>query len=97
MDVTKPYKFIGLGDSHGPKPYEFIGFRLRLDLDAYPTGPDPSAAVRWGAVDPNLGTSWPQFRYTPGPEGWHPALLGPDFEGFLLTGPLDICFSFVFG
>ena len=27
MDVTKPYKFIGFGDIHGPKPYEFIGLR----------------------------------------------------------------------
>ena len=27
MDVTKPYKFIWLGDIHGPKPYEIIGFR----------------------------------------------------------------------
>ncbi len=41
MDVTKPYKYIGFGDIHGPKtykstgfgdihgpkPYEFIGFR----------------------------------------------------------------------
>ncbi len=22
----KPYKFIGFGDTHGPKPYKFIGF-----------------------------------------------------------------------
>ncbi len=27
MDVTKPYKFIWLGDIHGPKTYQFIGFR----------------------------------------------------------------------
>ncbi len=27
MDVTKPYEFIGFGDTHGPKPYEFIGIR----------------------------------------------------------------------
>ncbi len=26
MDVTKPYKFIGFGDIHGPKHYKFIGF-----------------------------------------------------------------------
>ncbi len=23
---SKPYKFIGFGDSYGPKPYKFIGF-----------------------------------------------------------------------
>ncbi len=27
MDVTKPYKFVWLGDVHGPCPYKFIGFR----------------------------------------------------------------------
>ncbi len=27
MDVTKPYKIAGLGDVHGPNPYEFRGFR----------------------------------------------------------------------
>ncbi len=27
MGVTKPYKFVWLGDLHGPKPNEFIGFR----------------------------------------------------------------------
>ncbi len=26
MDVTKPYKLVGLGDAHGPKPYKFIRF-----------------------------------------------------------------------
>jgi hypothetical protein len=28
MDVTKPYKFIGFGDIHSPKPYKLIGLRL---------------------------------------------------------------------
>ncbi len=27
MDVTKPYKCVWFGDIHGPKPYEFVGFR----------------------------------------------------------------------
>ena len=27
MEVTKPYKFIGFGDIHGPGSYEFIRFR----------------------------------------------------------------------
>ena len=27
MDVTKPYKFIWVGDIHGPKPYESSGRR----------------------------------------------------------------------
>ncbi len=27
MDVTRPYEFIGFGDTHGPEPYKFIGFR----------------------------------------------------------------------
>jgi hypothetical protein len=30
IDVTKPYKSIWFGDRHGPKPYEFIGFRWAL-------------------------------------------------------------------
>ncbi len=37
----KPYKFIGFGDSYGPKPYKFIGFG-----DSY--GPKPYKFIRFG-------------------------------------------------
>ncbi len=30
MNATKPYKIIRLGDIHGPRPYEFIGFRATI-------------------------------------------------------------------
>jgi hypothetical protein len=48
MDVTKPYKLIGFGDIHGPKPCEFMGLdvhrpntydvRPKLDLRDLPRG-----------------------------------------------------------
>ncbi len=30
MGVTEPYEFTWLGDIHGPKPFEFIGFRATI-------------------------------------------------------------------
>ncbi len=30
MDVTKPCEFIGFGEIHRPKPYQFIGLRGAL-------------------------------------------------------------------
>jgi hypothetical protein len=39
MDATKPHKFIGFGDIHGPKPYEFIGFGLGFQ-ERYPMLPN---------------------------------------------------------
>jgi hypothetical protein len=32
MDVAKPYKFTWFGDIHGPKRYEFIGFRWAFQI-----------------------------------------------------------------
>ncbi len=39
MDVTKSYKSIWFGDIHGPKPYEFTGFRWTFISQTPVVGP----------------------------------------------------------
>ncbi len=43
MDVTKPSEFKRFGDIHGPKPYEFIGFRWAYEGTGSGIRPDPPA------------------------------------------------------
>ncbi len=48
MDVTKPYKFIGLGAMDVTKPYKVIGFGA-MDVTETPSGCGECWANRRGA------------------------------------------------
>jgi hypothetical protein len=80
MDVTKPYKFIGFRDIHGPKPYKSIGFRWAFSTGKVLTSASPVLELR--PPHDRAGAGPKPFMFAAKTASWSPPQSPPRVGGW---------------